>query len=75
MYDFWYFPDIKNSDELIINHPETESRINAGGARDDKLSVEYNLFNEIHSTNIQSIPNVGNNVVKGKINEYINRNK
>lgn len=75
MYDFWYFPDIKNSDELIINHPETESRINAGGARDDKLSVEYDLFNEIHSTNIQSIPNVGNNVVKGKINEYINRNK
>ena len=75
MYDFWYFPDIKNSDELIMNHPETETRINAGGARDEKLSLEYDLFNKIHSTNVNEINNVGNKIIKEKINEYINRNK
>ena len=71
---FWYFPDIKNSDDLIMNHPETQTRINEGGARDKKLSAEYKMFFDKHNDNIQTIPKLSKEEVKNKIYENSNRN-
>ena len=64
---FWWFPDVKDSDDLIMNHPETESRINAGGERDKKLGKEYDMFIKKHGTAVQGIPNLTKQQVIEKI--------
>tara|TARA_Y100000592_G_C5479593_1_gene324471 strand:- start:3887 stop:4216 length:330 start_codon:yes stop_codon:yes gene_type:complete len=64
---FWYFPDIKDSDDLIMNHPETETRINAGGERDRKLGKEYDMFIKKHGTTVQSIPQLTKQEIIDKI--------
>ena len=52
---FWWFADLPNSDDLIMNNPETESRINAGGARDDNLKPEWIRFAEKHGKPLNDI--------------------
>jgi len=64
---FWYFPDIKDSDDFIMNHPETETRINAGGERDRKLGKEYDMFIKKHGTSVQSIPQLTKQEIIDKI--------
>jgi len=67
MPGFWWFPDLKNSDSLIMNNPETQSRINAGGERDKKLGPEYELFYKLHSINIPNIPHITKEDIINKI--------
>ena len=65
--NFWWFPDVKGSDELIMNHPETETRINAGGERDRKLGKEYDMFIKKHGTTVQGIPQLTKQEIIDKI--------
>lgn len=61
---FWWFPDIKNSDELIMNNPETQSRLNAGGERDKKLAKEFDYFHEKYKIALnQVVPLPKDNIV------------
>ena len=72
--DFWWFPDIKDSDDLIMNHPETETRINAGGARDKRLSKEYELFVSKHKVSVQEIPKTAKQSLVEKL-QKLNENR
>ena len=56
MQAFWYFPDISNSDELIMNNPQATSRINESGKRDSRLLEEKKLFAEICGVDVSYIP-------------------
>jgi len=67
MPGFWWFPDLKNSDQLIMNNPDSQTRINAGGERDKKLGPEYELFYKLHSINIPNIPNLPKENIINKI--------
>lgn len=67
MLGFWWFPDIKNSDSLIMNNPNSQTRLNAGGDRDKKLQAEYELFYNLHSINIPNIPNISKEEILQKI--------
>ena len=57
-----------------MNHPETQTRINEGGARDKKLSAEYKMFSDKHNDNIQTIPKLSKQEIKKIIYENSNRN-
>jgi glycosyltransferase involved in cell wall biosynthesis len=56
---FWYFPDIANADNLVMNNPTTISRMNPNGERDSKLGPNYELFNQLHNTHISQVPDLG----------------
>lgn len=64
---FWWFPDIKDSDNLIMNNPETESRLNAGGERDKKLAKEFEVFYNKHQVNITHINNLSESEIVSKL--------
>ena len=56
MYGFWRFPDIKNSDDYIMNNPDATSRINDGGKRDKIMEQEYEKFKQTTGVYVQQIP-------------------
>ena len=60
MYGFWRFPDIKDSDDFIMNNPVATSRINDGGKRDDIMEQEYAKFKHATGVNVQQIPKLTN---------------
>lgn len=53
---FWYFPDIANSDDLIMNNPDAESCIDPKGNRWATLQPTYDKFKSIHGLHIHEIP-------------------
>ncbi len=53
---FWYFPDIADSDDLIMNNPESTSRLDADGNRMNKLEKENTIFFKEHKCMINNIP-------------------
>lgn len=52
---FWWFPDIKDSDDLIMNNPEAASRLQAGGKRERELPNDCALFHRKHNTALGNI--------------------
>ena len=56
MYGFWRFPDIKNSDDYVMNNPDATSRINDGGKRDKIMEQEYEKFKQATGVYVQQIP-------------------
>lgn len=65
---FWYFPDIANADNLIMNNPVAVSRMNPNEERTAKLGPNYELFNQLHSTYISQVPDTGMEELADRIN-------
>lgn len=55
---FWWFPDIHNSDQYIMNNPDAKSRLQAGGQREKDLQREFPMFSEKHGIHIPNIENM-----------------
>jgi hypothetical protein len=58
---FWWFADVTNSDNYIMNNPETNSRIDApdnpDGSRTQKIHKEWEFFIKKHNVAVTQIPN------------------
>ena len=53
---FWYFPDLANSDDLIMNNPVSASRLDEGGSRASKLGPDMERFIKIHGYHPSVVP-------------------
>jgi hypothetical protein len=63
---FWWFADIKNSDDYIENNPNATSRLQSNrpdGSREEKITEQWNLFFKKHNKNVYEIPNVNEEYV------------
>jgi len=64
---FWWFADITNSDDYIMNNPEAASRIDApdnpDGARSQKVHKEWEYFKSKHGVLVNQIPVMPKNEV------------
>jgi glycosyltransferase involved in cell wall biosynthesis len=60
---FWWFADITNSDEYIINNPQAKSRLDTNGEREKHLKHHYEYFISKHGLSVQSIPKMDKNYV------------
>lgn len=58
---FWFFPDLRNSDDLIDNNQSATSRLDADGKRVTRLQPDYDYFYEKHRVNVPQIPLVHSN--------------
>jgi glycosyltransferase involved in cell wall biosynthesis len=54
---FWYFPDIKDSDNYIQNNPNAVSRLQADGARQKVVGEQWKYFKQKHGVMVNEIPN------------------
>jgi glycosyltransferase involved in cell wall biosynthesis len=54
-FPFWYFPDISDSDDLVMNNPVAVSRINANGEREKNLQNDYEIFKKQHGCFVNEI--------------------
>jgi glycosyltransferase involved in cell wall biosynthesis len=70
---FWWFPDIKNSDELIQNNPETQSRVNNNGERDKNIAPDFKRFYEKHKVNVNEITCLSQNQIIDKLKSLKNK--
>jgi hypothetical protein len=66
---FWYFPDIKDSDEYIMNNPNATSRLQASdrpdGSREQRIQQQWELFHKKHNLFVNQIPDTPQeNVIK-----------
>jgi hypothetical protein len=55
---FWWFPDIHNSDDYVMNNPNATSRLQAGGKRDEELPHEFQMFQATHGVHVPNILNL-----------------
>jgi hypothetical protein len=68
---FWYFPDILNSDDYIMNNPVAISRLQASdrpdGSREKRIQEQWNLFYAKHGLYVNQIPDISQEQVVEKI--------
>lgn len=58
---FWWFADITNSDELIMNNPNAVSRLQGvrpDGSREQRIQKEWEYFVKKHGLHVTQISNV-----------------
>lgn len=55
---FWWFADITNSDNYIMNNPIAQSRLQANGEREKHMQKHYEYFFSKHGVNVQNIPKI-----------------
>jgi hypothetical protein len=58
---FWWFADITNSDNLIINNPNAVSRLQGDrpdGSREQRIQKEWEYFVKKHGRHVTQIPNI-----------------
>ena len=73
---FWWFADIVNSDNLVMNNPETVSRLNEDGNRASRLEGDYKRFYERHGMHLVQVPRCSLPQVKEKLKKiYENSNR
>ncbi len=72
MSPFWWFPDVYNSDEYIMNNPDSLSRLNSENKRDKHLPAEFEMFKQKHNISLQEIINPDLNILKTKLKVVIN---
>jgi hypothetical protein len=56
---FWWFADITNSDDLILNNPNAVSRLQgerADGSREQRIQKEWEYFIKKHGIMVNQIP-------------------
>lgn len=56
---FWWFTDITNSDDYIMNNPDAKSRLQADrpdGSREQRIQKEWAYFKEKHGLYVNEIP-------------------
>lgn len=69
---FWWFADIFNSDEYVMNNPEASSRLEKD--RSNELIGEFNKFEIKNKTKIQMINKATKKDVLTKLKEIYNMN-
>jgi len=72
-HSFWNSPDLSNSDSLIMNNPNTLSRLDSDGLRHTRLQEDYKIFHDTHNINIKEIPDLDRDSVINKL-KYIKSN-
>jgi glycosyltransferase involved in cell wall biosynthesis len=59
---FWYFADLTNSDDYIMNNPVSTSRLQSkdrpDGTRDQNIHTEWDYFYKKHGVYVPQIPNL-----------------
>jgi hypothetical protein len=58
---FWWFADIKGSDNLICNNPVAVSRLQADrpdGSREQRIQEQWKIFVNKHGIMVNQIPDV-----------------
>jgi hypothetical protein len=78
---FWWFPDLKNSDDLIENNQNAKSRLQSerpDGSREERIREQWQLFINKHGIMVNEIPDSTQedvvNFLKSIKNEYSDRN-
>jgi len=70
---FWWFADIKDSDNYIMNNPEATSRLQAkdrpDGSREQRIMQQWELFYKKHNLHVYEIPNIEQSKVIDKLNK------
>ncbi len=70
---FWWFADVTDSDHLIMNNPNTVSRLQANrpdGSRQERIQKEWEYFKQKHNLTVNQIPNLSKEEVIKKL-KYI----
>ena len=74
---FWWFADIINSDDYIMNNPEASSRLQADrpdGSRQQIIGKIWEYFKEKHGVSVWQIEKQGINSLRNKLKEvFINK--
>lgn len=70
---FWYFPDISNADDLIMNNPNAVSRMNPNGERNNKLGPDFERFAIDHSLQVNQIPDSSREEIVDNVKFILNR--
>jgi hypothetical protein len=67
---FWWFADITNSDNLIMNNPNAVSRLQGDrpdGSREQRIQKEWEYFVKKHGIMVNQIPNSSKEEVIAKL--------
>jgi len=67
---FWWFADITDSDNLIMNNPNAVSRLQGDrpdGSREQRIQKEWEYFIKKHGRHVTQIPNVTKEEVVAKL--------
>ena len=67
---FWWFADITNSDNLIMNNPDAVSRLQENrpdGSREQKIQKQWEYFIKKHGIAVNQVPNVSKEQVIEKL--------
>lgn len=75
---FWWFADVSNSDELIMNNPIAVSRLQGSrsdGSREQRIQKEWEYFTKKHGLMVNQIPDTSKEKMIEKIKIIANNNK
>lgn len=75
---FWWFADIKNSDDWIQNNPNAVSRLQSDrpdGSREEIIGKIWEYFHSKHGLHVPQIPNCSKEEFLRSIKEIRERNK